>query len=264
MNIEVNWDSTSDLSRVITQLQKRRKKLLEDNGSKPLTFAASRYNAEHIIPFLEKMYDAPCDYIESENSNANFYVYVHCDPRKPLNAKANIKHLFLASRFGLKYEPFYVGKGTGNRAYDLTRNDSHRKVRSLIRKQNKDIVVSVIDRQLSEAAALHKESALMDILGLRSVLQSGLLVNLDEGLSEARYGAYSQLENDWEGIQKILRLNRCIFKKSYYENHATKQHTTREVVNSNTMVENLQMLQTLYNKYPSASHDFILSKAKLS
>lgn len=257
-NIEIDWDNTKELSKAITKLQKRRKYLLEMNGSKTLTFAASNYNAEHIIPFLHIMYDMPSNYINIlENKCLNYYVYVHCDPRKPLNVRTNLKHLFLASRFGLKFEPFYVGKGIGNRAYDLNRNDSHRKIRSLIRKDNKEVIVSILDKNLSETDALHKESALMDILGLKSVLQSGFLVNLDEGLSQDRYIAYSKLP-EYTQIQKILKINKIKINVDN-SNHLNNQKSF-EKISIDKLNENLEKLKTIHNKYPGASDNFIMHK----
>jgi hypothetical protein len=257
--IEIDWDNTSELSKAITKLQKRRKHLLELNGSKPLTFAASKYNAEHIIPFLDVMYNMSSNYISlSENNTPNYYVYAHCDPRKPLNARTNLKHLFLASKFGLKFEPFYIGKGIGNRANDLNRNDSHRKIRSLIRKDNKEVVVSILDKDLSASDALHKESALMDILGLKSILQSGFLVNLDEGLSYDRHVAYSKLQ-EWKQIEKILKINKI---KTGIESKNYQGVVKIEKINVDELNDNLEKLKTLYNKYPSASYNFIVDKAQ--
>lgn len=257
--IEIDWDNTSELSKAITKLQKRRKHLLELNGSKPLTFASSNYNAEHIIPFLDVMYNMPSNYISLvENNTSNYYVYAHCDPRKPLNIRSNLKHLFLASKFGLKFEPFYIGKGVGNRANDLNRNDSHRKIRSLIRKDNKEVVVSILDKNLSEADALHKESALIDILGLKSILQSGLLVNLDEGLSYDRYMAYSKLQ-EWKQIEKILKINKI---KTDIDARNYQEVVKGEKTDIDKLNDNLEKLKATYNKYPSASYNFIVDKAQ--
>lgn len=258
--IEIDWDNTTELSKAITKLQKRRKHLLELNGSKPLTFAASNYNAEHIMPFLDIMYNMSSNYmiLTENNVSNNYYVYAHCDPRKPLNVRTNLKHLFLASRFNLKFEPFYIGKGVGNRANDLNRNDSHRKIRSLIRKDNKEVIISILDKNLSESDALHKESALMDILGLKSILQSGFLVNLDEGLSHDRYIAYSKLPV-WKQIEKILKINKIkidIKVKNYCE------VDKKEKIDVDELNINLEKLKNLYNKYPSASHNFIVDKAQ--
>jgi hypothetical protein len=259
--IEVDISDTRSLSKTITQLQKIRKQLLEQNGCKQLTFAASKYNAEHIIPYLEIMYNTSSEYLLIENPNNEYYVYAHCDPRKPLNITTNLKHLFLASKFGITHEPFYIGKGLKNRAFELSRNDSHRKIRSLIRRENKEVLIAIIDKNLIEADALHKEAALMDILGLKSILSSGLLVNLDEGPSQERYEAYSKLP-EWDKIQKILKINKIQYKtpKTVLANKHSNANTGEQAAELN---ENLKKLQNLYSKYPAASHNFIIDKASI-
>lgn len=256
--IKVDYDSTLELKKLITTLQKRRKKLLEMSGCKQLSFAASNYNAEHVIPYLHIMYDMPPNYLNLPSTNNKNYVYVHCDPRKPLDIKSNLKHLFLASKFTLTHEPFYVGKGSGNRAYDLNRNDSHRKIRSIIRKANKEVIVSIIDENLFENEALHKESALMDILGLKSILNSGFLVNLDEGLSQDRYRSYAILE-EWKDIQKILQINKINFKPAE-RNETEEKEIIKDKTDINQMESNLDKLKDRYSKFPTASLDFILKK----
>ena len=48
------------------------------------------------------------------------YVYMHCDPRsKPIELKS--------LKVNLKGKPFYIGKGSGRRAWDLKRNEGHGK-----------------------------------------------------------------------------------------------------------------------------------------
>jgi hypothetical protein len=137
----------------------------------------------------------------------SYYVYVHCHPDMKLNIQNNLKHLFLASRFGMTHVPIYVGKGIGSRFSELDRNDSHRKVRSVLKKQNKDLIPIKIAENLTEGLALEIESKLIDILGLMSLSKEGLLVNLDEGIAyDIRRKLYPS------ECEKILTQNKFIIK----------------------------------------------------
>lgn len=119
---------------------------------------------------------------EGTNQNDNrYYVYVHCNPEKVLNAKDNAKHLFAASVLNLNLEPFYVGKGTGERISNLERNEGHRKIKQYLHKKNKNIEVIKIANNLTEDEAFALESKLIDIFGLLTLSKFGLLTNLDEG-----------------------------------------------------------------------------------
>ena len=121
----------------------------------------------------------------------SFYVYAHCDPCRQLNVKDNPQHMFAATCLGLTYAPFYIGKGEGNRAYDLKRNEGHRKVRSKILQQGKEVEVVILMSNLSEKSALMQEGRLIDIFGLRLLKEKACLVNLDEGMfAEERRSQY--------------------------------------------------------------------------
>lgn len=167
-------------------------------GFDEVQFNGGKYNLSHLLPKLNEMYD------NQPGGEGDFYVYAHCNPLKPLSVKDNIKHLFLASKFpNLTHEPFYVGKGTGDRFANLTRNDSHRKIRSQLLKLKLDVQPRILVDSLSEERAFSIESNLIDILGILSLSKHGILCNLDEGAraQERRLG-YSD-----EMIKKILKKN---------------------------------------------------------
>lgn len=110
-----------------------------------------------------------------------YYVYAHCDLDANIAIGKNGVSTFAAT-LGMAKLPFYIGKGTGSRAYNLNRNESHRKVRQRLQKFNKDIEVSIFKNNLTELEALMLESKLIDMFGLTSV--GGRLVNLDEGVNK--------------------------------------------------------------------------------
>jgi hypothetical protein len=118
-----------------------------------------------------------------------YYVYAHCDSGFKIALKKEARSTFVAT-LGLEYMPFYFGKGTGNRAFELDRNESHRKVRQKLKIFNKEITVKIIKDGLTEKEALMYESKLIDIFGL--ITHGGRLVNLDEGInSKERRKLYS-------------------------------------------------------------------------
>jgi hypothetical protein len=197
-----NYNDPTELKKLISLLQNRRKNILRSLGYDQINFNGSKYNSSTILPAMEEMYKL------DNCTTGNYYVYAHCNPLKPLSITTNLKHLFLASMFpSIKYEPFYIGKGVGNRAYELSRNDSHRKIRSSIIKYKKDIEVCILDKNLSEDSALAKESKLIDILGLISLSKHGLLANIDEGADASYRREQYKLADNAALIAKILVKN---------------------------------------------------------
>jgi hypothetical protein len=87
-----------------------------------------------------------------------YYVYAHCDHRQIAVGKDGVTSW--AATLGLTHRPFYIGKGTGDRAYNLNRNETHRKVRQRLTEFNKDVNVVIIKDMLSELDALCLESKL--------------------------------------------------------------------------------------------------------
>lgn len=203
--IEVDLDSPQDLRKVISKLQERRKKILRKLGYDQIHFNGSKYNIDTLLPILNKMYDMDLSDVYPSGGEKSYFVYAHTNPLKPLDVKNNLKHLFLASRFpGLKYEPFYIGKGQGNRHIDLNRNGNHRKIRTMITRFKKEIEVVILEDKLTSGDALAKEAKLMDILGMSCFSNHGLLCNLDEGTD---YDSRRLSYGDNQLIQKILKRN---------------------------------------------------------
>lgn len=181
-SINVDENDPSSLKMAITKLQKRRKNILWKLGYHAIGFQGTTVHAESVMPLLERIIESDLSSVYGESSGkAEYYVYVHCDPTKMLNVRGDLRHLFMASRFKLKNVPFYVGKGVGSRCFDLNRNDGHRKIRTHLIKQKKEVEVVKVAYGLSEQEALSLESKLIDIMGIRHLSKEGLLINLDEG-----------------------------------------------------------------------------------
>lgn len=194
----------SDLKRHIWILTRQRRSILRSKGYEETTFASTKHHMGKIFPALEAIYESDLSQIYDDKIEQNYYVYVHCDPSKKLNLKSDVRNIFLASKFGLTHVPFYVGKGTGNRWMEFSRNDSHRKIRSKILAKNLEIMPVKIIEKITEGEALAYESKLIDILGLRSLSKHGFLVNLDEGADKDRRRSLYPKDPI---VRNILKLN---------------------------------------------------------
>lgn len=193
----INWNSIEDLKALRAKIDRRLNQL---------SVIDKKHKKSHLSVFesCQKVLNTDISHLYEDltlNADKKFYVYVHCDPFFKLKADTNGKIAF-ASTLGIESLPFYVGKGEGNRAYDLNRNESHRKKRQFIEQTGKQVQVLILKDNLTEVEALMLESKLIDIFGLKSY--GGWLVNLDEGVNnQSRKQIYI---DDYVNINKMLKL----------------------------------------------------------
>jgi hypothetical protein len=117
---------------------------------------------------------------DAGSQEKKFYVYAHVRPHPGFMEIKTSPDQFAGLR--IPGVPFYIGKGAGGRAYDLSRNDGHgAELRSLKKSGvSQDEIVFIIKDGLTESEALKLESKLIYILGTKyESTTNGLLVNLD-------------------------------------------------------------------------------------
>ncbi len=175
-NFEVEWNNIEDLSK-LHKIIKARICSLKSDGA---TFASKEEKRKMILDCCFSIYEANLDHIfvKDKDAASNYYIYAHCNPLHELDAICKAKPAFAAT-LGLNFVPFYVGKGTGDRAYKLERNETYRKVMQLLNARNLKPDIKIVSNNLQEAKALELEAKLIDIFGLQ--IYGGWLTNLDEG-----------------------------------------------------------------------------------
>lgn len=123
-----------------------------------------------------------------------YYVYVHMNPLQKIAVGVNWLTTFAAT-LGMTHFPFYIGKGKGDRFSNLSRNETHRKIRQWINESNKEPISLIIKDNLTECEALSLESKLIDIFGLQ--IYGGYLTNLDEGYKSKERKLYYKVDLDF-------------------------------------------------------------------
>ena len=110
---------------------------------------------------------------------------MYFDPRKPG------KFIYPSINMGFLYQPFYIGKGSGDRwkhhLWNLSTNDCNpykqRKINAIRKKLQIDPYISIVKRFEQAQKAYSYEEKLIQLIG-RSNNKSGPLTNLDDGGGE--------------------------------------------------------------------------------
>jgi hypothetical protein len=100
----------------------------------------------------------------------DFYVYIYLDPRKP--------GIYKYGKYKFDYEPFYVGKGKGNRLIDFNHRSGWCK--SKLKSLNYKPIIIAKRSKLSVLDAYIFEQRLINTIG-RADLNKGPLTNMTDG-----------------------------------------------------------------------------------
>ncbi len=102
----------------------------------------------------------------------NFYTYVFLDPLKPGR--------YVYGEYVFDHEPFYVGKGKRQRAFDFVRSHHVGHKITFLQCRGKEPIIRKVHEELTERDAYEMEKKLIFLIGRRDE-RKGPLTNLSDG-----------------------------------------------------------------------------------
>ena len=185
--------------RLMNQLNSRRGVLRSNAGRSGKQIRAERFR------LCQEIFETDISSIYAGlplDETRKYYVYAHLNSSRCIAVRKDGVTSFGAT-IGMKFFPFYVGKGCGDRCWDINRSEVHRKISQYLRGLEKEIEVVKLRADLSESEALQMEAKLIDIFGL--IPYGGYLANLDEGYhAEARRLLYDSAFRNLKRINQVL------------------------------------------------------------
>ena len=167
-----------------------------------------------------------------------FYNYVYLDPRKPGNYNYDNLHF--------DFEPFYVGKGQGDRCYfhliEVPRKKCNYKKFNKIRKikeSNLEPIILKIYENLEESIAFKNEIYLIETIG-RHDKGLGPLSNLNDG---GKGGDNFTYNPNKELIREKMVKNHADFKKEKHPSYGKHMTDESKQKNSNSQPNKREIYQ---------------------
>ena len=176
IEFSVDWNSPESIDEVLKKLKSRNAQLKKESGDLKRKTKTEMLN--EALDCINSIIETDISHLFNEGSEEkDYYVYAHCDESRKIDIFSKRPREFFAASIGLKYLPFYIGKGRGDRYLKEGRNGYHNIIKT--QRSNYNIDKRKIKNNLSEKEALIYESKLIDIFGLMPF--GGLLSNIDEG-----------------------------------------------------------------------------------
>lgn len=170
----IDWNSYEDVRKLGNRVRGRL------NEISPKKRLSRKEWCIDVLDGINHIMDSDISFLfeDDYDEERRYYVYAHCSYAHPiLNVKTskNPFHIFAAQQ-GMTHLPFYIGKGTGDRAYNKKRNGYHNVVKNRLIEDN--FGVTIIKDKICERDAFILEAKLIDIFG--TLANKGSLTNISE------------------------------------------------------------------------------------
>lgn len=132
MNLDVDLTSLESINKTINLLKVKRGEL--QRSINPMLLTRNERNKQ-IFDACQRIIDTDISNVYNGiilDSKKIYYVYAHLDPSMPIAINRHGVSTFAAT-LGMKHRPCYIGKGSGNRCFELDRNETHRKIRQRLK-----------------------------------------------------------------------------------------------------------------------------------
>lgn len=192
-----------------------------------------------------------------------YYVYAYLDPRKPGS--------FIFGEYKFNFEPFYIGKGSGERykmhlyeSVSIRNTPKLNKIRSILSVGLKPIIFKYFEN-ISEIEAFKLETQMIKTIG-RKDKQEGPLVNLCDGEFEknviytdkTREKISTSLKNSTI-FQKINRSEEKAIRtsKSLKDYYSKNTHNSKGVNKSKEQIEKIKEKMSIIYKVEKPDGDIL-------